>query len=106
VWLTWVGIAVGAFSSLLNEVGWWARLRSRPRYTQNSFVTESRVLLVELLPDRLPGMTSPESVLDGWKHDPNEAGLVGGMQIPCHGAQCGFCLFDHGNSQQNTTRAQ
>ena len=58
-------------------------------------------MLEELLPDRLPGMTGPESAFDGWKHDPNEAGLGGGMQIPCHGAQCGFCLFDHGGANKN-----
>src|SRR5713101_500739 len=50
-------------------------------------------------------MTGPEGALDGWKHDSNEAGLGCGMQIPCHGAQCGFCLFDHGNCQQKTTTA-
>src|SRR6266568_2770725 len=54
-------------------------------------------------------MTGLESVLDGRKHYPNEAGLGAGMQILRHGAQCGFCLFDHrsgaNKNQPKPTRA-
>src|SRR5260370_20296960 len=51
-------------------------------------------------------MAGLESVLDGWKHDPNEAGLGGGTQIPCHGAECGFCLFDHRSAANKNNKSQ